>query len=201
MPHLTVLMKRVPPNQGKLLPHVEGEPNFYEIDQQFPLPPRSGNNSINNSNANTVMNSMMMPSAAAYGGGAPGGSLLPYYHPQLHHPAAYYSSSFFPGTSMLHPSSTRGDYHQHQGQHFGILEPPFSAPNIIGHHPSTTMTGGLFPPPQSAYPNPSLNDSMIYRHVIPPPSRPSSFVQDTHCCVGNESSGPNSGTNRLNQCE
>ena len=27
-PHLTVLLKRVPRNQGKLLPHVEGEPNF-----------------------------------------------------------------------------------------------------------------------------------------------------------------------------
>lgn len=38
MPHLTVLLKRVAPNQGKLLPHVEGEPNFYEIEKQFPLP-------------------------------------------------------------------------------------------------------------------------------------------------------------------
>ena len=39
MPHLTVLLKRVAPNQGKLLPHAEGEPNFYEIEKQFPLPP------------------------------------------------------------------------------------------------------------------------------------------------------------------
>jgi len=38
LPHLTVLMKRVSPNQGKLLPHVEGEPNFYEIHVLFPLP-------------------------------------------------------------------------------------------------------------------------------------------------------------------
>ncbi|KAL3768707.1 hypothetical protein ACHAWU_006808 [Discostella pseudostelligera] len=42
MPHLTVLLKRVAPNQGKLLPHVEGEPNFYEIEKQFPLPPHHG---------------------------------------------------------------------------------------------------------------------------------------------------------------
>ena len=27
-PHLVVLLKRVEPNKGKLLPHVEGEPNF-----------------------------------------------------------------------------------------------------------------------------------------------------------------------------
>jgi hypothetical protein len=33
------MMKRVKPNQGKLLPHAEGEPNFYEIDKQFPLSP------------------------------------------------------------------------------------------------------------------------------------------------------------------
>ncbi|KAL7426219.1 hypothetical protein ACHAXH_000744 [Discostella pseudostelligera] len=39
LPHLTVLLQRVAPNQGKLLPHVEGEPNFYEIDKQFPLSP------------------------------------------------------------------------------------------------------------------------------------------------------------------
>lgn len=38
LPHLTILLKRVTPNMGKLLPHVEGEPNFYEIEKQFPLP-------------------------------------------------------------------------------------------------------------------------------------------------------------------
>ena len=38
LPHVTALMKRVPRNQGKLIPHVEGEPNFYEIDRRFPLP-------------------------------------------------------------------------------------------------------------------------------------------------------------------
>ena len=30
-------MRRVPQNQGKLLPFVEGEPNFYEIDKHYPL--------------------------------------------------------------------------------------------------------------------------------------------------------------------
>lgn len=39
MPQLVVLMKRVSPNQGRLHPHVEGEPNFYEIDKYFKLPP------------------------------------------------------------------------------------------------------------------------------------------------------------------
>ncbi len=35
---MTVLMKRASSNQGRLLPHVEGEPNFYEIDKHFKLP-------------------------------------------------------------------------------------------------------------------------------------------------------------------
>ena len=39
LPHLIGMMKRVKPNQGKLLPHAEGEPNFYEIDKQYPLSP------------------------------------------------------------------------------------------------------------------------------------------------------------------
>mmetsp|Transcript_394 Transcript_394/g.906 ORF Transcript_394/g.906 Transcript_394/m.906 type:complete len:413 (-) Transcript_394:311-1549(-) len=37
LPHLTVLMSRVTSNLGKQIPHVEEEPNFYEIDKQFPL--------------------------------------------------------------------------------------------------------------------------------------------------------------------
>jgi hypothetical protein len=39
IPSLTVLMKRVPTNMGKLIPNMEGEPNFYQIDKQFPLSP------------------------------------------------------------------------------------------------------------------------------------------------------------------
>mmetsp|Transcript_18795 Transcript_18795/g.39358 ORF Transcript_18795/g.39358 Transcript_18795/m.39358 type:complete len:396 (-) Transcript_18795:196-1383(-) len=38
LPHLTQLMKRVPANSGRLIPHVEGEPNFYEMSKYYPLP-------------------------------------------------------------------------------------------------------------------------------------------------------------------
>ena len=158
------------------------------------------------------MSSMMTPSA--YGGAAPGGACAPgyygyggassfpppYYHPQQHHPAADSLrnpfSSFFPGTTMSYPiPNTRGDYQQ----------APFSAPNVIGQqHPSTMMLGGLFPPTQYAYPNPSLSDSMLYRHGgASTASINSSFVQDTLCCgVGNESSlDATSCTTKSNQCE
>ena len=39
LPHLTGMMKRVSPNQGRLTPNMEGEPNFYDINTQFPMPP------------------------------------------------------------------------------------------------------------------------------------------------------------------
>ena len=198
MPHLTVLMQRVPPNQGKLLPHVEGEPNFYEIDQQFPLPSRPKNNEVINLNANTMMSSSMIPSA--YGGAAPGGGggayygasgygfgacsppLLPYYHPQQHHPSNNSFSSFYSsGTMMSYPPATQSDYQQ--GRIGVVGQPPFSSPNIVGHHDhhssSSGITGGglLLPPPaQSYHPNPFNG------------TRPSSFVQDTLCFVGDHES-------------
>ena len=39
LPHLTGMMSRASPNRGRLIPNMEGEPNFYEINKQFPLPP------------------------------------------------------------------------------------------------------------------------------------------------------------------
>jgi hypothetical protein len=39
IPLLTWLMRRVPTNTGKPVPHIEGEPDFYEIAKRHPLPP------------------------------------------------------------------------------------------------------------------------------------------------------------------
>jgi hypothetical protein len=47
MPSLVALMTRVPSNQGKKVPYVGGEPNFYEIDKEYynlPTPPVINNN-------------------------------------------------------------------------------------------------------------------------------------------------------------
>jgi len=37
VPRLVELMKRVKSNRGKVVPHMEGEPDFYDIDRRFPL--------------------------------------------------------------------------------------------------------------------------------------------------------------------
>lgn len=41
MPELTCLIRRLPTNLGKSMPFAEGEPNFYRISKDFPLPPPS----------------------------------------------------------------------------------------------------------------------------------------------------------------
>ncbi|KAL9189653.1 hypothetical protein ACHAXT_009328 [Thalassiosira profunda] len=40
-PKLTSLIRRLPTNLGKATPYPEGEPNFYRIDEAYPLPPPS----------------------------------------------------------------------------------------------------------------------------------------------------------------
>jgi hypothetical protein len=39
LPVLTCLIRRLPTNLGKSTPYVEGEPNFYLIQERYPLPP------------------------------------------------------------------------------------------------------------------------------------------------------------------
>ena len=39
LPDLTCLIRRLPTNLGKSTPYVEGEPNFYLVSEEYPLPP------------------------------------------------------------------------------------------------------------------------------------------------------------------
>ncbi|KAL3779535.1 hypothetical protein ACHAW5_001009 [Stephanodiscus triporus] len=39
LPELTCLIRRLPTNLGKTIPYVEGEPHFYAIGMDYPLPP------------------------------------------------------------------------------------------------------------------------------------------------------------------
>ena len=82
--HLTALMKRVVPNKGKLLPHVEGEPNFYEIEKQFPLP-----SSVMPYHGQYYSPSHM--ASAGYGYGAPREPITPtgYISRYSSHPGSY----------------------------------------------------------------------------------------------------------------
>lgn len=39
IPEITCLIRRLPANRGKATPFAEGEPNFYRIEERYPLPP------------------------------------------------------------------------------------------------------------------------------------------------------------------
>ena len=86
-------MKRATPNQGKLLPFVEGEPNFYEIDEHFPLAPAQGR----------VQCPSLMNGCA--GDGAP-------QRPSIDYP----SSSFYPGINRTTPP-----FYGYQGDMFAPM--------------------------------------------------------------------------------
>jgi hypothetical protein len=94
LPHLTPLMRRVPQNQGKLLPFVEGEPNFYEIDKHHPLvrqptmmiPSNQGQQSHNKVHCTNMMYPMTGNFTSLQIGG---GVYPPSYPPPQKYPVQY----------------------------------------------------------------------------------------------------------------
>lgn len=153
LPHLTVLMKHVPPNQGKLLPYVDGEPNFYDIEQQYPLPPRPPARQQNNINNRTMMG-MMAPYPSFGRGpasaGMPGGYVSGFSPYQAYHSASANTfPPFYPVTNTMTfpPPDARGGFQQ-GGNVFGEEPGPFLAAATT---PGQQMMGGLCAPPPPSY--------------------------------------------------
>jgi hypothetical protein len=162
LPHLTVLMKRVPPNQGRLLPHVEGEPNFCDIEQQYPLPPRPPTHQQNNFNNHTRMG--MMASSFGRGpasAGMPGcvSGFSPY---QTNHSANLFPP-FYPAiNTMTYPPPARGRFQQ--GNIFGEAPGPFLAAATT---PGQQMMGALCaPPPPSTSHSFMINNPPLMHHQL-----------------------------------
>jgi len=162
--HLTVLMKRVPPNQGKLLPHVEGEPNFYEIDKQFPLPlpqavPYPGHYNYSSSRM----------SSAGYGAALPEVPEPP-PHNRDHYYAPYPSSyppptPYYAGHHGGHPPAVV-DYapppHPEYPPHYPYYPPTQGGGQSTAHEHYHHCPYPRGPPPggaQSYYETPPLNDA------------------------------------------
>jgi len=159
LPYLTVLMKRVPPNKGKQLPHVEGEPNFYEIEKEFPLPP----------------DTPMMP--------YPGHHLYPQSHltsaamygvppPQMAS-AAMYGAPPEPGRGAPMASGSEVGYGHHYSPYRSNYLPPYyshqddtQVASAYASHP-----GGYrpYPPYPTQYSNPPPE---YYPHYPYPPAPP-----------------------------
>lgn len=65
LPDLTCLIRRLPSNLGKSTPFPDGEPNFYLISQQYPLPPKK-KNAVSSSSSSRSSSTQ----GKGYGGGA-----------------------------------------------------------------------------------------------------------------------------------
>ena len=86
------MIKRLPPNQGKATPYPTGEPNFYRISEQYPLPPLSGSNHPSSSASAT--------SSAAVASPASQSTELPRdQKPAAHESSANSEAKSFHGTS------------------------------------------------------------------------------------------------------
>jgi hypothetical protein len=125
------MMKRSEPNQGKLLPNVEGEPNFYEIEKTHPLPPPTA---------------MLMPGYAPQPpypgyGGHPG--YPPYGSPLGHDPYAEYD----PYAGYPPYGGPPPHYDPYAG-----YPPPY--PPHGGYYPPPPGHGGPYDAPPGYSPNP-----------------------------------------------
>ncbi|KAL3803933.1 hypothetical protein ACHAWO_013736 [Cyclotella atomus] len=149
LPHLTRLMKRSEPNQGKMLPHVDGEPNFYEMDLKHPLPPPAAVPHPHH-NANGYYHGHPPPPQYP-GGSAPwdpynpsanAGMMNPYYG---HMPSQHQQYPGYPPQPYPYPYPP--PMHQHQpGQPYpGCPPQPYPYPYRGMPSPQQAM-----PPPQPA---------------------------------------------------
>ena len=152
MPHLTVLLKRVAPNQGKLLPHVEGEPNFYEIEKQFPLPPHHG----------------MMPYVQGYHHPYPSPSALV---GNGYHAGVLAPPSEIPSQARPYPAMYPGSYPP-QPPYYGHL----GDPNAAAAAAANQMNGY---PPYPSYYSAQFGYPAPYEQYPPNPA-PASYAPGSH---------------------
>ena len=129
MPQLAVLMKRVSPKQGRLLPHLEGEPNFYE-EKYSTLPPLGAR-----------ANQPPHPPSPMEMGPAAG-----YAYPQAP-PTDYYSSP--------HPPSDFSAYHRHGASYPPFIPQPLFYGHPDETHAAATYAPNMgYPSYHPYYPMP-----------------------------------------------
>ncbi|KAL3785967.1 hypothetical protein HJC23_005676 [Cyclotella cryptica] len=148
LPHLTRVMKRVEPYQGKLLPHVEAEPNFYEMPAVHPLPPspayapslpsKNFQESEQPVGAYAVARGEHRPNWAP-NSLSPYGEAYPYGHYHGHglpRPASYPPSLHSYTYSQPHTHQPFDQHPMYSPHHQEYMVPPF-----YGGHPAVAAAG------------------------------------------------------------
>ncbi|KAL3783831.1 hypothetical protein HJC23_005324 [Cyclotella cryptica] len=147
LPHLTRMMKRSEPNLGKLLPFVDAEPNFYDMDLKYPLPPSNLQHHLTHEDHYT---SVIPP---PYQNAPPVSHWEAYHHNQpMAIPAHRYCDSA--QRAQLYPN-----YHtpppQHAYQPYHQYSHPYAPPHLHQSYPLTAIPSTSHPhqpqPQQSPY--------------------------------------------------
>ena len=201
LPRLAVLMKRASPNEGRQVPHVEGEPNFYEMDKTYKLPDPSipsgqfyqhhppaygpGGGGGGGGGASAGQMGMSSTSAGQYYSN-PNNAVFPaYYNPESfyqHLPPQYYG---YPPPNM---ASAQGEQQQQQGYSFPPAASvarysnafqPYSYPSgdmsvVAGMNPMNQQQPPFYPMP----------------HGGPPPSQYNQHGHHFHNPFGNQNDTP-----------
>ena len=181
MPQLAVLMKRVTPNQGRLLPHVEGEPNFYEIDTHFRLPPAMGYPQGGH-------HQYYHPQTAQDGSGGHGDyhqDQQYMYHQGGGYPPQYYGHSYYNPNNNPNMDNAAAAANPQQQQAMAVAYPgypPYYQPMAYGGPPPP----GQFPqygrpPPPGQFPQyGGAAPHYGYGEIVPPgPSNHGARIDDT----------------------
>jgi hypothetical protein len=141
LPHLTTLMTRVPPNQGKLLPFVEGEPNFYDIDRRIPLVGKPSTTTMMIP-SNQGQQSHNVGGGGSYGAPSQVPIQMPYHGDDPYATMAAYNSQVSGGyfqhqyEQNQHPYSTQYGYNPYYG-----FNPHGQYPHYYSYHHSHDVPG------------------------------------------------------------
>ena len=168
MPQLAVLMKRVTPNQGRLLPHVEGEPNFYEIDKHFRLPPVMGY--PQGGHHQYYHPPVAQDGLSGHGGGYPHDQYPPQYYGRSYNPnMANAAAAANPQQQQAMAVAYPGYPPYYQPMAYGGPPPPGQFPQYGGPPP------GQFPQFGGAAPH------YGYSEIVPPsPSNHGAMMSSAH---------------------
>eukprot|EP00804_Cyclotella_cryptica_P027675 CCRYP_010293-RB/>CCRYP_010293-RB protein AED:0.05 eAED:0.05 QI:191/1/1/1/0.66/0.75/4/300/416 len=142
LPHLTRMMRRSEPNLGKLLPFADGEPNFYDMDKKYPLPPPEGNHH--------------QPQEELYTSGSP--PSYPHSRPVPHWEAYHHNRPMAVTTHGFHdngqPGQLYSDYNVPPPQYGYLPSQQYPYPYYDPHH-------------QQSYPYPPPHIHQSYPHHPP----------------------------------
>ncbi|KAL7518714.1 hypothetical protein ACHAWX_003523 [Stephanocyclus meneghinianus] len=194
LPHLTRMMKRVEPYQGKLLPHAEAEPNFYDMQLVHPLPPSPSYSQPQPAKNFKAGSELVGAFTSTHGGHPPdwAPNNAPPYIEHERYPYGRFHGHGFPGNYPPPPPHETYSYpypqpHTHQPFQQNPLNPPehqeYMIPPYPGGNPAGAAVGMLpqlypanrQPPPyvhQHSYNIYPPNPNEIGSHTVVPHPQP-----------------------------